>query len=675
LRSRRDMASTRVRECADENARLASSLRLFGAVTLADLDILEGKLERERDQCAAGERLEQELQACDEELADLHQRTLRLETECAHMSAEEQSARKRWHETLMTYGVQSVPLPENVAEFFARVDSARLVWAGVETLEKEVADMEQRGAALVASARDTLPEAAWPEAWADVPQVMEAVRHVLESCRQADLAAEERARAAEALRGAATQTQRLTQHREEAEQQLAHALALRDATRATWRESLRQMGLDAALSPLTAREALECMDRILTLDAERTRLQDTLAQQERERDALLVPLHTMLKTLGRLPVSAPLPVSDASTTSTASTDWLALFDTLQQAMETHVRLSEDKARLEARFSEQDGEVRQAEAVLADTKRNFDWLLHMAGAVDAEDFLRKHAIKLERETLTRRREELEDILRLAAGDMARASENTSDPEQPVDFEAFLAAFAGLEKDVLESRVEDVSGRLVVLADEEVQLADTVRTLQIRLEGLATSNPLADLRMREAACVESIRVLALEWSKHALARHLLTEAKLRFEKERQPDVIRVASSVFASITDGKWTGISASLEDSSLRVLPPFGEPVSPDVLSRGTQEQLYLALRLAYIRNHATQAVPLPVIMDDVLVNFDPDRADRTALALAGLTEPEANTPGHQVLFFTCHPHIAHRLQQTVPGSALYTLENGQIRAE
>ena len=49
---------------------------------------------------------------------------------------------------------------------------------------------------------------------------------------------------------------------------------------------------------------------------------------------------------------------------------------------------------------------------------------------------------------------------------------------------------------------------------------------------------------------------------------------------------------------------------MRVLPPHGEPVSPEVLSRGTQEQLYLALRLAHIRNHAAQAAALPVIMDD-----------------------------------------------------------------
>ena len=157
------------------------------------------------------------------------------------------------------------------------------------------------------------------------------------------------------------------------------------------------------------------------------------------------------------------------------------------------------------------------------------------------------------------------------------------------------------------------------------------------------------------------MGLEWSRYALARHLLLEARGRFEKERQPGVIRAASALFSAITGGAWVGIAASLEDSSLRVLPPHGEPVSPEVLSRGTQEQLYLALRLAHIRNHAAQAAALPVIMDDVLVNFDPDRALRTAQTFGDLASSQEGSPGHQLLYFTCHPHMADMLRKAVPG--------------
>ncbi len=48
-------------------------------------------------------------------------------------------------------------------------------------------------------------------------------------------------------------------------------------------------------------------------------------------------------------------------------------------------------------------------------------------------------------------------------------------------------------------------------------------------------------------------------------------------------------------------------------------------------------------------------MDDVLVNFDPARAERTAAMLTDFSE-EA---GIQMLFFTCHPHTADLFPQRV----------------
>ena len=42
-------------------------------------------------------------------------------------------------------------------------------------------------------------------------------------------------------------------------------------------------------------------------------------------------------------------------------------------------------------------------------------------------------------------------------------------------------------------------------------------------------------------------------------------------------------------------------------------------------------------------MPLPVIMDDILVNFDPERAAAACKALLELSAEQ------QVLLFTCHP--------------------------
>jgi len=67
------------------------------------------------------------------------------------------------------------------------------------------------------------------------------------------------------------------------------------------------------------------------------------------------------------------------------------------------------------------------------------------------------------------------------------------------------------------------------------------------------------------------------------------------------------------------------------------------LSTGTAEQLYLAMRFGLVEHFGREAESLPVVMDDILVNFDPERAERAARSIEELATR------HQVLYFTCHP--------------------------
>src|SRR5208283_4624832 len=73
----------------------------------------------------------------------------------------------------------------------------------------------------------------------------------------------------------------------------------------------------------------------------------------------------------------------------------------------------------------------------------------------------------------------------------------------------------------------------------------------------------------------------------------------------------------------------------------------EVLSRGAREQLFLSLRLALAAYFARHGAPLPLILDDVLVNFDIERAKAAAQVLRDFA-----AQGHQMLVFTCHEHIA-----------------------
>jgi chromosome segregation protein len=70
------------------------------------------------------------------------------------------------------------------------------------------------------------------------------------------------------------------------------------------------------------------------------------------------------------------------------------------------------------------------------------------------------------------------------------------------------------------------------------------------------------------------------------------------------------------------------------------------LSEGTLDQLYLAMRLAYLEDFARSAEPAPFIGDDLFVTFD-DR--RTGFGLEALA---ATSELIQPIVFTHHAHVA-----------------------
>jgi uncharacterized protein YhaN len=81
--------------------------------------------------------------------------------------------------------------------------------------------------------------------------------------------------------------------------------------------------------------------------------------------------------------------------------------------------------------------------------------------------------------------------------------------------------------------------------------------------------------------------------------------------------------------------------------------SIEQLSRGTKEQLLICLRLALIEEYEKNSEPLPLVLDDILVNSDPERI----MAMTRLLEEFAG--GRQVILFTCHPYLSDYFSEKV----------------
>ena len=67
--------------------------------------------------------------------------------------------------------------------------------------------------------------------------------------------------------------------------------------------------------------------------------------------------------------------------------------------------------------------------------------------------------------------------------------------------------------------------------------------------------------------------------------------------------------------------------------------------------MFLSLRLALAAAYSRRGVQLPLILDDVFVNFDAQRAQAAAETICQFA-----LAGHQVLVFSCHDHIRRVFQ-------------------
>ena len=200
------------------------------------------------------------------------------------------------------------------------------------------------------------------------------------------------------------------------------------------------------------------------------------------------------------------------------------------------------------------------------------------------------------------------------------------------------------------------------DEYDRLSNEHTALSTRLDAQGREDVMGRLRL-ELSGVEERRAAARErFEVLAVAEQLMARAQSFNEQARQPAVIQRASELFEMITDGRYARVHVPSDGSAFVVYDGDSRPRPSSELSTGTAQQLYLALRIALIETVGDVGVGLPVFMDDVLVNFDPERKRGAAQAIGHLATHR------QVVLFTCHPETAALMEDLVPGHTRLTLD-------
>ena len=267
------------------------------------------------------------------------------------------------------------------------------------------------------------------------------------------------------------------------------------------------------------------------------------------------------------------------------------------------------------------------------------LLAAGDTDDAEEFRRRARQHQERQKIERHRDELRRSLEQISGPGDR-------------FDAFLRSLQSTDPETLNQESALLQDRCDQLEARRNALREARGGIDNELAQLANEDESSALRIRKHAMVEQLREHARQWSRLTIAEALLEKTRQMFEQERQPSVIRHAQDFFASVTGQRYQRLYAPIGEQTITVTDADNASRQPAELSRGTREQLYLALRFGLIREFGEHAERLPVVVDEALVNFDPQRARLSAQSFAQLSET------NQVLVFTCHPDIADMFAET-----------------
>jgi uncharacterized protein YhaN len=284
-----------------------------------------------------------------------------------------------------------------------------------------------------------------------------------------------------------------------------------------------------------------------------------------------------------------------------------------------------------------------EETLAGSRAALSALLEDARVEDVSELQRHIAIDAEATALGRRVSDAE-------AELARRLEG-----------AGSESAAELREELAQGRVdeweEQAAGAHARVTLVQTERDEVLREHQDRVrdrKGLEESTDLMDFELQKAALEQELREVLDEWRHLRVSASLIEEALDRFEGQHQPGVLREASELFARVTASRYPRIVASESRAGFAVLTQDGAHRDPAELSQGTREQLYLCIRLGLVAELARADRALPVVMDDVLVNFDDDRAAAMAEVLARFAAD------HQLFFFTCSSRTRDLLAATGP---------------
>ena len=529
------------------------------------------------------------------------------------INAENESQRE-WQQWLAQHGLPEGFTPDTVVDFTGRVEITHEKIGEMHRMQKRVSAIEVDIEEYTKMVRTLATKYRIPFEDADYQRIMSVADTLIENF---DSVRQLVGQHDDVKRRLSKQKQAVTDASNE-HNRVAGALQERQAE---WHNWLREHELDDGFTPESLLEFLAQAETAKMSSSETQKMRNQVSAIKVDIDKFRNQVKPLAEAHG-----ISLDLADVAQLATVA-------DTLIGRLEETQALSQKRQQDQELKKQNEEFLKRLENSLRSVEEELARFLEVAGADDEEELRHRTRQYAQRLHLEAQRDKHLLGLTLLSGPDERLT-------------AFRKSLAFSERDqltedsrVLLEQVGDANKRRDELRDERVENGLT-------LNQLSSEDESSVLRIERNILMEQLQEKAHEWSQLTIAGEILRLTQQKFERERQPSVIQHAEDFFGSVTGERYQRLYAPIGQQTITVIDKTGRDKSPSQLSRGTREQLYLALRFGLIREFGKHAEHLPVIVDEALVNFDPERANLAASAFAELSQT------NQVLVFTCHRTIA-----------------------
>jgi len=397
------------------------------------------------------------------------------------------------------------------------------------------------------------------------------------------------------------------------------AVAALDDWQDEWQEAIAAGGLDKDSQPQEAQEVLAKMEEFreqynkMTMNATRLEAIDSDYKYFNER------------------VCA---VQKAVGFSWDNSDPLILIGELNTAL---IEAQQNKATLkqiEQQLEKENKKLANAEQEIVSAEEQLQNLLEEAGVSNIEEC---SELELRVEEARKLRREISDAENSLTGYCGGKT-----------VKELALEVAQIDPDALVPQIEGLKQETHGIEEQFRKVNEDYIEAKLELDRMGGQAAAAEKQEESEYVASNIINTARHYAALKLASHILKGEIERFRDKHQGPMVTKASELFSHITCGNYDSLRTDYDKKDNPILlgvKKNGDPVRMEQMSDGTRDQLFLALRLAFINNYVTDNEPLPLVLDDILVNFDDTRSKNTLDILGDLSEQS------QILLFTHHQHL------------------------